>query len=233
MLWWTLAMSAHAFDVMTNDGGLSMSWSDMPVHYEIDPADAPEELDREGVLAATRLAAEAWNGVSWSGVDYVEGAEVDWTGAVVGPVVGRVWWDREWAWDTDALALASTWSTESGEIVAFEIAVNNGPGQTWTLGGEQGWDVQNALTHEFGHVLGLAHETGIAEATMFPTAREGETIKRDLDPDDEDGARWLYPDPNASLQMPLPVFLACDARGAAPAPALLPLALLLLRRRSR
>ena len=46
----------------------------------------------------------------------------------------------------------------------------------------------------FGHAVGLDHTPTHSAATMFGSTRPGELIKRDLHWDDEDGARFLYPD---------------------------------------
>lgn len=62
-------------------------------------------------------------------------------------------------------------------------------------------DIQNMLTHELGHVLGLDHPCSTStlmnpcsETTMYPKAPLGETKKRTLDQDDMDGLCGLYGD---------------------------------------
>jgi uncharacterized protein (TIGR03382 family) len=84
------------------------------------------------------------------------------------------------------------------------------------------WDLQNTLTHELGHVLGLSHTCFIAstdhpvppldenghpapscllpglpadvvDATMYPFQSPGEVSKRSLSQDDIDGACVAYP----------------------------------------
>ena len=63
----------------------------------------------------------------------------------------------------------------------------------WSTSGESGRvDLQNALTHELGHILGFAHSDA-QEATMFASAIPGETEKRDLYEDDIQGVREVYP----------------------------------------
>ena len=55
----------------------------------------------------------------------------------------------------------------------------------------QFYDVQNILTHELGHALGLDHSTN-TEATMYGSAERGETKKRDLHTDDLNGYWAIY-----------------------------------------
>ncbi len=71
-------------------------------------------------------------------------------------------------------------------------------------------DLQNAVTHEVGHVLGLAHpcqdessclaaptDGGVpyVERTMAPTTHPKETVKRTLSPDETDAICAIYPAP--------------------------------------
>ena len=53
-------------------------------------------------------------------------------------------------------------------------------------------DIQNTITHEWGHTLGLDHTTD-PNATMYATAPEGEVSKRVLGSDDIQGICDIYP----------------------------------------
>src|SRR5205085_10533449 len=53
-------------------------------------------------------------------------------------------------------------------------------------------DVQNTITHEAGHTIGLDH-TPDPNATMYATAPEGETSKRVLGTDDIQAICDIYP----------------------------------------
>lgn len=53
-------------------------------------------------------------------------------------------------------------------------------------------DVQNTVTHEIGHALGLMHNPMDADVVMFPRAAAGEVAKRVLRDDDRHGLEALY-----------------------------------------
>ena len=53
-------------------------------------------------------------------------------------------------------------------------------------------DLKNTVTHEAGHVLGLAH-TPDSEATMYGSSTSGETKKATLEEDDIRGVCDMYP----------------------------------------
>lgn len=53
------------------------------------------------------------------------------------------------------------------------------------------FDAWNIAAHEFGHWLQLGHSTNM-DATMYDFASKGETKKRTLHPDDQNGIRRIY-----------------------------------------
>lgn len=84
----------------------------------------------------------------------------------------------------------------TGEIKSFAVEFNDTAFLFGTAGQEDRLDIQNTLTHELGHVLGLNHagiETPVYwEQTMYYQASPGETSKQTLGPDDEAGICGLY-----------------------------------------
>ena len=66
------------------------------------------------------------------------------------------------------------------------------------------YDLENTLTHEIGHFVGLAHpyQDGRSESTMWFAATVGETLKRTLETDDINGVTYLYPRPGFPLIPP-------------------------------
>lgn len=107
-----------------------------------------------------------------------------------------MWQDEEWDNSASVLALARVhFDAKDGRIYDVDVELNgvdNTFGVLQTPGGAQ-HDVENTLVHEFGHLLGLAHELDQQEATMYPEADTGELTKRDLHPDDEAGVCAAYP----------------------------------------
>lgn len=94
----------------------------------------------------------------------------------------------------NALMCTSSWYDLYGtkwQIYEADIVVDS----TWRWynnGSQNGYDIQNCITHEFGHMLGLGDEYTETEATMYETAAQGETKKRDLHQDDLNGFSAIY-----------------------------------------
>lgn len=101
-------------------------------------------------------------------------------------------------------------------------------------------DVQNTMTHEIGHFIGLDH-TNASGSTMYPQALPGETSKRTIDSGSRDFVCKAYPHGQPSQACVHPVTeqdlgkkaqVGCATAGAeAWLPALAGWALLLARRR--
>jgi hypothetical protein len=121
-------------------------------------------------------------------------------------------WDHSGSADIIALTTV-TYRPSTGEIIDADVELNGWDG-TGSLSGADGYyftcgnyptvctapgqqnciymDVQNTVTHEAGHFLGLGHTT-VSGATMFPSASAGDTNKRTLEADDVSGICSIYP----------------------------------------
>ena len=216
------ATPANAFEVVYDATGNAISWASA-IQYEVDTSNAPEDTPLDAQLSAIELAMQTWNEVPATGIEIG-------TYDALPATPNLIYWPTTWTGDEDQLALTSTYTTESGNIVGFEIAIN--PDVDWGVDGNADeMDLQNMMTHEVGHMLGVDHTAVSDKATMHPSSELGETRKRDLFWDDEEAVRYLYPEtPEASG---VAGFLGCNVAGGAPIiPALLPLLLLGFRRRS-
>lgn len=131
------------------------------------------------------------------------------------------------AFNSSIIALTSVWARADGHIVDADVQVNAldnsfanlDPGYVSPDGYDR-LDLQNAVTHEFGHLVGLGHscwdpfsdfdqpiddmDAGVPlcypapdvvkDTVMFATiAGNGETTKRVLKPDDIRGVCAIYP----------------------------------------
>lgn len=100
----------------------------------------------------------------------------------------------------DAIAITIVWhNRSSGEILDADMMINtrlgpfvNCPASGCPAGTTQ-FDLQNVVTHEAGHFLGLAHSAD-EDATMYYRADPAETSKRSLDVDDVMGLCAAYGD---------------------------------------
>lgn len=111
-------------------------------------------------------------------------------------------WSGEREHDPRALAVTYVWHDPStGEIFDADIELNEETNTFVICPDLLGCtsvtidtaDLENTLTHEMGHYLGVAHTPDDVDATMFASANPGEVLKRDLQPDDEAGLCNIYP----------------------------------------
>jgi hypothetical protein len=96
------------------------------------------------------------------------------------------WLEREHA--EGIVALTLLWSnSKTGEIVDVDMEINTGTFMfancDATTCSHGMIDLQNTITHEAGHLLGLGHSP-VADSTMFDDTKFGQTGKRTLAPDD-------------------------------------------------
>jgi Metallo-peptidase family M12 len=174
--------------------------------------------------------------------------------------------------DYESSALAFTWDTankKTGQIYDADVEVNLVDFQWADVVANPNlrndMDLQNALTHELGHFIGLDHTcynelaptgprpTGsdgnpipncdmasadVAATTMYPSAMPGDTQKRTLSPDDQNGLCTIYPadQPPPPDGLQLRGAAGCDVSGPLSRPlgaATLAVAALLAGRRKR
>lgn len=206
-----LLASAHAFQPTLTGDGYETRWATMPVPWTYIDEDRPSDLDEAEVRAAATGAFAVWGEVPEADVWLRETAP-----GAASEAINTVHWLAPWPFDPTVLAMTSTWATDDGEVIRFTIALNSQHHAWSTSGHPKRADLQNTLTHEVGHALGLDHDPVHYDATMAPTARMGETHKRDLHVSDEAGAAYLYPPGTAAP-------IACNS---AATPSGTPLALL-------
>ncbi len=268
LAWWVAATPsssapALAYERATVDGeqGIYLYWARRTIRYQVHE-DGCADVALPEAVGAIKRAFFTWASPSCTDLYFdFEGLTPDRETNLVRLETGsdgdnRVVW-REAAWPPegvdagavpDGVAALTTisYNTETGEIVDADIDLN-GFDNFWTTTDDEtqaATDIQNVLTHEIGHLLGLAHVDD-QQATMYGETPQAELEKRSLTSDDLAGLCTIYPfdeptpvgpdqpPPHAGVQgASTGCSLAPSGSGAPwPLPLLLP-ALLLVRRRA-
>lgn len=226
---------AAAYVRYLSESGCPYGWATRSLTLRGFPAGMPD-LDEDQIADAFTQAAYVWGPENATCTDMaiqiqmMSPADVP-PGAVFDKknnIVFRDPWCPDDAdprcFDSRALAITSVFARTWGEIVDADIEVNTS-GFTWGdlvsmpgTGGRQ--DLQNAITHEIGHVLGLDHTCydnnprgrpldqnhepipdcsrldlpeSVLNSTMYVSADPGDTTKRSLEPDDLQAVCDTYP----------------------------------------
>ena len=188
--------------------GIPLAWDRQCISYTIeDPGESGPPL--EEVRDAADRAFAAWSSVECDGRPI--GIELRQTRQLAdcgvaqhdrrGPNMNAIVFVEDWSdhddFSRDAFAITLAWNLKaSGEIVDVDMLVNPTLGQLTICGDScprrpNVVDLQNVITHEAGHFLGLAH-SDVPDATMSSTARPDEIKKRTLDADDSEGLCAIY-----------------------------------------
>ncbi|HEY5282512.1 MAG TPA: hypothetical protein VIM14_06965 [Polyangia bacterium] len=240
-----LAWPAHAYVRAVTDLGVPVWWRSPCVAMNIYLGASPPTLTAEQYWNASRLAAQAWShddvactGLSISMTKHMEDtAELGLDGknvivfvrdACTPSLAADAGAGERTCYPTNAMAVTTLFKrTTTGEIVDADMVINavNFAWADLVADGDQvagtTADFQNTLTHELGHVIGLAHpcyiandgpapltdNTGkvelncgdpgvlasVAASTMYPVVSTHDTERRSLTPDDQKAACDIYP----------------------------------------
>ncbi len=109
-----------------------------------------------------------------------------------------------WRHGAERLAMTTTtFNQTTGEILDADIEINAAYFELSTQTTDESqmrWDIQNTVTHEVGHVIGLGHSKNSA-ATMYPEGGQKELSKRKIHADDIAAVCSLYPVQNITIPL--------------------------------
>ena len=228
----------------TTTGGAPAYWNRTIMTVVTYIGDPPPLMSAEDIMTATRGAAAAWSRstVECTGLELRVVASPEPSAPVATDDVSRLTFRRkQWCreprspeepcYDSSALALTSVFVRKvDGRIIDADVEVNAVDFSWLDLmtrprPGPRVEDLQNALTHEFGHLIGLDHTcvlpgvvarapddqgrevpgclsapASIRETTMFAAVDGGDVERRTLSGDDRRALCDVYPLSDGALE---------------------------------
>ncbi len=188
-----------------DDCGVELYWSPGCLSFSVQ-RDASSQADLATAEALMEQAFTAWEQSDCGGS--TPGIRIDNAGPVTcgdqeynqtsGNANVVVFRDQIWpyAGQGNTLALTTvTYSLDSGEIFDADLEVNSTPQiqlTTTDVETDARYDLLSILTHEAGHMLGIAHSPEIG-ATMTVEYVPGDLELRSLSPDDQAAICAAYP----------------------------------------
>jgi len=239
-----VARPASAYVRTVTTAGVPVWWRNPCIAMDFLLGTPPPAMTGDAYLEAARLAASSWghpslacSGLTLSIHKSAEpSADIGFDGRNIIVMRQDTWCSEPLPTDpnappcyaTNALAVTTVFrNVTTGEIVDADMEIN-AVNVYWadlekdpTLASGSTADFQNMLTHELGHVIGLAHPcfttsdgtprltdnlgqpeincsasdlpAMVASATMFPSVSVTDTSRRTLSPDDAQAACDVYP----------------------------------------
>jgi MYXO-CTERM domain-containing protein len=204
----TTGAASAACPSACSSAGVPVHWGTRDIEYAFNGRGFPG-LDQTAVRNAVGAAFAAWAEVPCGGhplgfrffplsmsTDLTVGPATAEPNLNVISLLTPAEWQRE-GFGASEFARTKLWYDEkTGEILGADIAFNPAvmplsvcPDRTSC--GADAIDLQNVVTHELGHFLGLAHSEDLS-ATMWCAAQRGDHEKRTLADDDEAGLCAIY-----------------------------------------
>lgn len=211
-----LPLPAAAWVQSTTSKGVGIYWPDPCLELYLNEA-GYSAIEDGSEFEAIVASMETWNEVECSSVSlrYAGDTNLEITGyAKEKPSVNLILFrDSDWPYKNRPIAYtAVTYNPNTGIIIDADIELN-AEDYAFTTTPElesSKIDIQNTITHELGHVIGLDHPP-LPEATMFEHTGPGESFKRSLHEDDIEGLCTLYPaDPEVICTEIQPQYLFYD-----------------------
>lgn len=207
--------------------GLPLVWATSCLSYSFSKA-FTRNLPHDRVREVVRRSFASWAAMPCGGqtatLTFEEGddsacgvAEFSDKGENINLIIFR---DDDFPYNSEDNTLAKTTVTfdvKTGLILDADIEVNTAFNEVTLDDGRVVYDLQSIMTHEIGHLMGIAH-TPVLEATMFASYEPGQTSLRTLSQDDVDAACAIYPPSREATcdATPRNGLKVCPEAGAAP-----------------
>jgi hypothetical protein len=186
-----LCSQVYAFELIFDEKDNAYHWEKETITFHYSHEGAPDHLDEESALAAITAAANAWSTIEGADIDLAINQDVQPEALDRDDNFNMIFWSQDWPGDEELLAITSLWASDYGTVRGFDMILHYE--KPWQIGqDEEAFDFENAMAHEFGHVLAFSHPD-VNEATMHGSTALGEITKRDLHWDDEEAVRFMYP----------------------------------------
>ena len=186
-----IAANASAYVLELAESGEEVHWKTTCVTWWME-ANGCSEMSPEETREVLRASYATWDRFAEMYVDFEEGGVscVDSVGFdKEDPVNVAIWrgGDSPWPYTDRVVGLTTlTFDKETGEIVDADMEFNE---EDFVFSNDETpntYDLQHAVTHEVGHMLGLGHSR-VPGSIMNETTGPGAWNKRELSSDDEAG----------------------------------------------
>ncbi len=228
--------TAFAYELAKDTTGAAVRWRTSQVRFNVS-THTFKNINKAAVLKAAQAAADTMAQVMPGVVVDVAAGNADSVGYdFSGKNQNDIVMMTEWAFKATAIATTVlTIDKNSHAVIDADIALNAASKAFAVLAensvpGGTMHDLQNTLTHEIGHALGLAHNPEAEEAVMYPTAPAGEVSKRKLANDDIEALVSLYAAADVSTDAPAQ---GCSSTGNSAPTAFAALFLMMLGLRNK
>ncbi|MGC9042643.1 MAG: matrixin family metalloprotease [Myxococcota bacterium] len=195
-----LAFSMFSYEREYAEGSKkALKWEKMPIKYHINKY-CYKPIETERCKDAIVKSFQEWESPDCTTLRFERGEDTEEAKGSFNSLDIEankniiVWYYKDWPYEPNGLALTTvTYDDKTGKIYDADIELNGvfyrfdvveRTPSTYT-------DIQNTITHEIGHMIGLDH-TFNSDSVMYPTARAGEIKKRKLSQDDIDGVCAIY-----------------------------------------
>jgi hypothetical protein len=171
-------------------GGKTLNWSSSTISYNIHTAGS-DDISDNSHIPAIEHAFQSWTNVNGSNITLNRGADT--TSGSTGGSGHTITFDESNSsgfFPSGSSIVAITpinYMLADGRITDADILFN---GNQFTFSTDQTpgtFDVQDVLTHEVGHFIGLDHSP-VVSGTMWPYVSQTQWLHRSLSQDDEAGA---------------------------------------------